>query len=82
MTETAPSIEICCPIPKGDRLDRMIDQLTQLGVDSWTPLITDRSERKAETIRQDRIERNFYSARPDLTLFDLWKLNKLLELMY
>lgn len=54
---TKPSIQICCPAPKGDRLERMIDQLTQIGVASWTPLITDRSERDPKAIRQDRIDR-------------------------
>jgi len=52
-----PRIQICCPAPKGDRLERMIDQLTQIGVESWVPLITDRSERDPKAIRQDRLER-------------------------
>jgi len=52
-----PRIQICCPAPKGDRLERMIDQLTQIGVESWIPLITDRSERDPKAIRQDRLER-------------------------
>jgi len=52
-----PRIDICCPVPKGDRLDRMIDQLTQIGVVSWTPLMTDRSERDPKTIRLDRLDR-------------------------
>ncbi len=52
-----PRIEICSAIPKGDRLDRMIDQLTQIGVESWRPLICDRSERDPDSIRTDRIER-------------------------
>jgi len=54
---TKPSIHICTPAPKGDRLERMIDQLTQIGVASWTPLITDRSERDPASIRQDRLDR-------------------------
>ncbi len=53
----SPRIQICCPAPKGDRLERMIDQLTQIGVESWIPLISDRSERDPNAIRQDRIER-------------------------
>jgi 16S rRNA (uracil1498-N3)-methyltransferase len=52
-----PHIEVCSAIPKGDRLDRMIDQLTQIGVESWRPLICDRSERDPDSIRTDRIER-------------------------
>ena len=54
---TTPRIDICCPAPKGDRLDRMIDQFTQIGVVSWTPLISDRSERDPKTIRLDRLDR-------------------------
>lgn len=52
-----PRIQICCPAPKGDRLERMIDQLTQIGVESWIPLITDRSERDPKVIRMDRLDR-------------------------
>ncbi|MFK7759426.1 MAG: 16S rRNA (uracil(1498)-N(3))-methyltransferase [Phycisphaerales bacterium] len=52
-----PRIEICCPAPKGDRLERMIDQLTQIGVDSWIPLVSKRSERNPDSIRTDRLER-------------------------
>lgn len=52
-----PRIEICCPAPKGDRLERMIDQLTQIGVDAWVPLVSERSERNPETIRTDRLQR-------------------------
>lgn len=52
-----PRVQICCPAPKGDRLERMIDQLTQIGVDSWVPLISERSERDPSAIRLDRIER-------------------------
>ncbi len=54
---TTPQIDICCPAPKGDRLERMIDQLTQIGVTSWTPLISDRSERDPKAIRLDRLDR-------------------------
>jgi len=53
----SPRIQICCPAPKGDRLERMIDQLTQIGVESWIPLITERSERDPKAIRQDRLDR-------------------------
>jgi len=52
-----PRIQICCPAPKGDRLERMIDQLTQIGVESWIPLLADRSERDPNAIRQDRLDR-------------------------
>jgi 16S rRNA (uracil1498-N3)-methyltransferase len=50
-----PRIEIWCPPPKGDRLDTMIDQLSQLGVTAWRPLRTARAERDA--FRADKLER-------------------------
>jgi len=53
----SPRVQICCPVPKGDRLERMIDQLTQVGVESWIPLVSERSERDPSAIRMDRIER-------------------------
>lgn len=57
-----PRVQICCPAPKGDRLERMIDQLTQIGVESWIPLISERSERDPKAIRMDRIERIIHEA--------------------
>ncbi len=53
----SPVVEIWSALPKGDRLDRMIDQLAQLGVSTFRPLLCDRSQRKPETIRQDKLER-------------------------
>ena len=50
-------IEIYTALPKGDRLDRMVDQLSQLGVTQYRPLLCDRSQRKPETVRWDKIER-------------------------
>lgn len=52
-----PQIEIYAALPKGDRLDRMIDQLSQLGVARYRPLLCARSQRKNETVRWDKIER-------------------------
>lgn len=51
----APRVEVWCPPPKGDRLDTMIEQLSQLGVGAWRPLRTARSERDA--FRMDKLER-------------------------
>ncbi len=53
----SPRVQVCCPPPKGDRLERMIDQLTQVGVESWVPLVCERSERDPHALRMDRIER-------------------------
>jgi len=53
----APRLEILAPAPKGDRLDRMIDQLTQLGVAAYRPLMCEHAQRKPETIRVDKLDR-------------------------
>ena len=52
-----PRVEIAAPAPKGDRLDRMLDQLGQLGVQRWTPLICERSVRDAGKLKRERLER-------------------------
>ena len=52
-----PRIEVYSALPKGDRLDRMIDQLSQLGVQHYRPLLCDRSQRKPETVNLDKLER-------------------------
>lgn len=52
-----PELEIWAALPKGDRLDRMIDQLTQLGVFRFRPLLCQRSQRKEGTIRTDKLAR-------------------------
>lgn len=51
----SPRLEVWCPPPKGDRLEAMIDQLSQLGVAAWRPLRTVRAER--DGFRGDRLER-------------------------
>ncbi len=51
----APRLEVWCPPPKGDRLETMIDQLSQIGVAAWRPLRTARAER--ESFRADKLER-------------------------
>ena len=53
----SPIIEIYAALPKGDRLDRMIDQLSQLAVTTFRPLLCDRSQRKPETIRPGKLDR-------------------------
>lgn len=55
--QTSPNIEIWSALPKGDHLDRMIDQLTQIGVTTYRPLICERSQRKPTTVRVDKLER-------------------------
>ncbi|HCT45825.1 MAG TPA: hypothetical protein DF699_11490 [Phycisphaerales bacterium] len=52
-----PMVEIWAALPKGDRLDRMIDQLTQLGVSRYRPLLCDRSQRKPDSLRPEKLAR-------------------------
>lgn len=49
-----PLIHVFAPAPKGDRLEEMIDHLSQVGAASWTPLETIRTVREP---RQPRLER-------------------------
>ncbi len=57
---TVPRVEIWSPAPKGDRLERMLDQLSQAGVARWRVLITDRAEdtmpRKPDRLRRVLVE--------------------------
>jgi 16S rRNA (uracil1498-N3)-methyltransferase len=68
-----PDVEIWSALPKGDRLDRMIDQLTQIGVSTYRPLMCDRSQRKPETIRPEKLERIANEAMKQCRR--AWKLN-------
>ncbi|MFG0246320.1 MAG: RsmE family RNA methyltransferase [Phycisphaerales bacterium JB052] len=52
-----PRVEIWAALPKGDRLDRMIDQMTQLGVSRYRPLLCDRSQRKPDSLRPEKLSR-------------------------
>lgn len=51
----SPRVEVWCPPPKGDRLETMIEQLSQLGVAAWHPLRAERTER--DEFRRDKVER-------------------------
>jgi len=52
-----PNLEVWAALPKGDRLDRMIDQLTQLGASTFRPLICDHAQRKPDTYRPEKLTR-------------------------
>lgn len=52
-----PAVHILCPAPKGDLLETMIDQLSQVGAASWRPLDTERSEREPRQGKMDRLAR-------------------------
>lgn len=53
----SPSLEVWAALPKGDRLDRMIDQLTQIGVTRFRPLMCEHAQRKPESVRFDKLGR-------------------------
>lgn len=50
-----PRVIVRCPAPKGDALETMIDQLSQVGTNAWSHLRTARSEREPRNL--DRLER-------------------------
>lgn len=52
-----PRVDVAAPPPKGERLERMLDQLGQLGAASWVPLRCERSVREPARLRFDRLER-------------------------
>ena len=52
-----PRVEVRTATPKGPRLDRMIDQLSQTGAASWGPVSCARSVTEARTTKLERIER-------------------------
>ncbi|MFN0010029.1 MAG: RsmE family RNA methyltransferase [Phycisphaerales bacterium] len=52
-----PRVRVLAPIPKADRLSWMIEQLSQVGAASWTPLTTARSVGMAADLRPDRLAR-------------------------
>ncbi|MEQ8845948.1 MAG: 16S rRNA (uracil(1498)-N(3))-methyltransferase [Phycisphaerales bacterium] len=52
-----PAVHVLCPAPKGDLLETMIDQLSQVGATSWRPLETERSEREPRQGKMDRLAR-------------------------
>lgn len=53
-----PSVEVWSATPKGDRVDQLIDQLSQVGAASWRPLTTERGvvdPRDTKLARLDRL---------------------------
>ena len=52
-----PAIEIVSAIPRSGRAEDMLDRLTQLGVATWTPWITERSSAAARDLAGGRRER-------------------------
>jgi 16S rRNA (uracil1498-N3)-methyltransferase len=50
-------IAVACAIPKGSRMDEIVDKLTQLGVDVIIPMITERVVVKVEASEEAKFER-------------------------
>jgi len=57
-----PAVHVLCPAPKGDLLETMIDQLSQVGAASWRPLDTQRSEREPRPGKVERLTRIAHEA--------------------
>lgn len=60
-TTSEPTLTVASAIPKGDRIDAMIDQLAQLGARVWHPIVCARSEQR-EVRRADKLERRAIEA--------------------
>lgn len=58
----APAVHILSPAPKGDLLETMIDELSQVGAASWRRLDTQRSEREPKQAKMDRLARITHEA--------------------
>jgi 16S rRNA (uracil1498-N3)-methyltransferase len=50
-------VEVWSAVPKGDRAGHLIDQLSQVGVGGWRPLVTARSVAEAGEHRLERLQR-------------------------
>ncbi len=56
--EPTPRVHVLASPPKGERLEEMIDQLSQVGAASWSPLVTLRtvvSPRTGKMLRAERV---------------------------
>jgi len=54
---TRPRVEVWTAVPKGGRVDEMIDQLAQAGAASWGPLETARGVVEPRESKMERLER-------------------------
>lgn len=55
-------LALAAPVPKGDRARWLIEKLTELGVDSWTPLQTARSIVDPGSARLDKLQQTVIAA--------------------
>lgn len=52
-----PNLTVLASVPKGPRLESMIDQLSQVGAASWSPLVTSRTVVTPRTGKMGKAER-------------------------
>jgi 16S rRNA (uracil1498-N3)-methyltransferase len=52
-TRSKINLTIACAVPKGDRMDDVIDQLTQLGVTRIIPVLTERVVVKLDEVKKE-----------------------------
>lgn len=57
IAEVTPKVEVWSATPKGDRLTELVDQLSQVGAASWTPLVTQRTHADPPEHKRDRLRR-------------------------
>lgn len=55
-------LTVASAVPKGSRAGDMVNQLTQVGVDTWLPMETARSVVQPREAKQDRLERQAIEA--------------------
>lgn len=56
-TPVRPALEVCAAPPKGERLEWMIDQLSQVGAAIWRPLVAERTVVEPREGKLARLER-------------------------
>jgi 16S rRNA (uracil1498-N3)-methyltransferase len=56
------STSLATPVPKGDRGKWLVEKLTELGVDTWTPLLTSRSVIEPGLPRLERLQQSVIAA--------------------
>lgn len=54
---TGPQLHLAVAMPKGDRQKQLVDMLTQLGVSTLVPMVTDRSISLLKPTQQDKLSR-------------------------
>jgi 16S rRNA (uracil1498-N3)-methyltransferase len=55
-------LEVAAPLPKGDRAQFLLEKLTELGVTSFTPLLTERSVVQPREAKLDKLQRHVIEA--------------------